>query len=236
MATIVSKERMLSFEKECNEKYGTDHLRFEKECEHGTLSIRIPRGTWDIMDVLIPKILKYRRGNIVEIGMGESSLIFAKHAFDAHVNLYSCDLKLGGMFNVFDRELFDGHFCYVGKSEDFIKEFDGFPAIVFLDGEHRYEIIKKEVDFFLPRLLPDGVMFLHDTMPIYEYNTKPDKDGLNPGDAYRMRQELERNPEVDVFTWPFSANDMGLTMVIKHDNERPYWRLNGRNNALQEKA
>ena len=217
------------FEEIMDEKHGKDHLKFHEKTEVGTHSIRLPRGSWDIMDVLIPKILKYRNGDIVEIGMGESTLLFAEHAERAGVQLYSCDLKMGGMFKVFDEELYGGHFCYIGRSEDFIKEYDGFPAIVFIDGEHRYEVVKKEIDFFLPRLLPDGVMFLHDTMPLYERNIIPDKNGWNPGDVYKIRQELENNPDVDVFTWPFSAHNVGLTMVMKHDSERPYWRVNGRN-------
>lgn len=209
--------------------HGKDHLRYESKRDTGSLHIRIPLGTWDIMDALIPKILKYRRGDIVEIGMGESSIIFAEHAEKAEVKLYSCDLKMGGIFNVFEQELFGGHTCYIGRSEDFIKEYDGFPAIVFIDGQHKYEVVKKEIDFFLPRLLPDGIMFLHDTMPPVESNIQIDIDGLNPGDVYLARQELERNPDIDVFTWPYSALNQGLTMVIKHDVERSYWRENGRN-------
>ena len=217
-----------AFEEMMNEKHGKDHLKFHEKTEVGNFSIRLPRGSWDIMDALIPIILKYRTGDIVEIGMGESTLIFAEHAEKAGVMLHSCDIQMGGMFKVFGNPLFENHNCFIGKSEDFIKEYDGFPAIVFLDGEHRYETVKKEIDFFLPRLLPDGVIFLHDTMPVNEKNIIPDESGFNPGDVYKIRQELECNPDVDVFTWPFSAHNMGLTMIMKHDIERPYWRLNGR--------
>jgi hypothetical protein len=222
-----TKIRWKKTEKDYNEIFGEGHLKYEVKRETGVLHIRIPLGTWDIMEALVPKILKYRRGDIVEIGMGESTTIFADFAYEAGVKLYSCDLLMGGIFNVFQKKLFKDHHCFIGKSEDFMKEYDGFPAIVFIDGQHKYEVVKKEIDFFLPRLLPDGVMFLHDTMPLVEDSTKLDIDGLNPGDVYLARQELERNPEVDVFTWPYSAVSQGLTMVMKHDSERPYWRKNG---------
>ena len=204
------------------------HLMFREKVGDKTLTIRLPLGSWDIMDALIPKILKYSPGDIVEIGMGESTQLFADHAYQANVRLYSCDIQMGGMFEVFKKKLFLDHICYIGRSEEFMREYDGYASIVFLDGEHRYESVKKEVDFFLPRLLPGGVMFLHDTFPPYERQIKPDDKGWSPGDVYKVRQELERMPEYDVFTWPYSAHDMGLTMVMNHGKRDEYWKQNGR--------
>jgi len=77
--------------------------------------VRLEKGTWDIMDTIIPKVLKYVPGCIVEIGMGESTTIFADHAYQAGVALYSCDLEMGGMFKVFDRPLFENHVCFIGR-------------------------------------------------------------------------------------------------------------------------
>ncbi len=228
MVKFISRDRLLSLDKECDEKYGTDHLRFQGEYEGHEIHIRIPRGSWNIMDALVPNILKHVLGDIVEIGMGESSTVLAIHAEDFNVKLHSCDLKMGGMFNVFEKELFEDHICFIGKSEEFIKEYDGNPSIVFLDGEHNYDVVKMELDFFLPRLKNGGVIFMHDTMPPVESNTFKDKYGWNPGDVYMARRELERNPEVDVFTWPYSALNQGLTMVMKHRERTDYWKLNGR--------
>ena len=195
--------------------------------------VQIPMGSWRIMDVLVGEILHFNPGSIVEIGMGESTTVFAPHAKAANVDLVSCDIKMGGMFNVFDAPLFPRHECYIGKSEDFITEFDlkygVIPSIIFIDGEHTYESIKREVSFFLPRLKHGGVIFMHDAYPRYERYIKVDKYGRKPGDVYKMRQELERDPDVDVFTWPYSAMNTGLTMVMKHEVNivRKYWRQNG---------
>ena len=233
----VSKEIIREFEIPENEHFEVVGDGFlSKPCAYPRIIVGMPKynplGGWDIMDALIPKILKYCPGDIVEIGVGESTTIFAKLAQEAGVKLHSCDIEMGGRYKLFDKELFEDHICYNNGSEEFIKEYDGHPSIVFLDGDHRYTTVKMEVDFFLARLLDGGVMFMHDTMPKTEGFVRPPKGveniGVLPGDSYRMRQELERNPEVDVFTWPYSALDMGLTMVMKHVENRPYWKINGR--------
>ncbi len=194
------------------------------------LWVIIERGTWDMLDAIVPVVLKRNPGSIVEIGMGESTEILAKHAEKVGERLYSCDLQMGGMFKVFGMELFNNHVCYIGKSEDFIHQFlqwNDNPSIVFIDGDHTYETVKMEVTFFLSIMRYGGVMFMHDTFP-QSQEQADDKGGMKPGDIYKVRQELERNPDVDVFTWPFSAFNMGLTMVMKHTEDRPYWRENGR--------
>jgi len=191
--------------------------------------IKIPKGGWAIMEVLVPKILAYTEGPIVEIGMGESTTILADCAFQSERRLYSCDIEIGGMFKVFDKPLMENHICFIGKSEDFITQYDGDdPAVVFIDGEHKYETVKMEVDFFLPRLADGGVMFMHDTFPQEERLLETDEYGRKPGDIYKVRQDLERNPEVDVMTWPYTANGVGLTMVLKHKQDREYWLQNVR--------
>lgn len=205
-----------------------NYLYFEEEIANNEkIHIKIPRGSWDIMEALANKVLKYVPGDIVEIGMGESSEVLGAIAQQWGSRLYSCDIQMGGMFKLFEQPLFLNHICYIGKSEDFIKQYDGFPAVVFIDGEHKYEAVKREVDFFLPRLLYGGVMFLHDTFPQYEHQIAPDEKGWSPGDVYKVRQELERNNEVDVMTFPYSAVNMGLTVILKHDERKEFWLKNG---------
>jgi len=192
--------------------------------------IRLPRSGWVMMDAIVPHILTNIDGPIVEIGMGESSEVLANHAHQRGRTLYSCDVEMGGMFDVFDKPLFDNHICFVGRSKEFIKGFKESPAVVFIDGEHTYETVKMEVEFFLPILQTGGVMFLHDTWPYTERMIHKDGSGLKPEDIYRVRQELERNPDIDVFTWPYTALNVGLTMVMKHkpNSEREHWMWNGR--------
>lgn len=180
------------------------------------------------MQAIVSAAIKYIPGDIIEIGMGESTEILSDIARNNSVNLYSCDIQMGGMFKVFDKPLFENHYCFTDGSDAFMEEFGGNPSIVFIDGEHLYETVKKEVGFFLPKIRPGGIMLLHDTMPVLKRNTERDGKGYNPGDIYKVRQELERDPRYDVFTWPYSALNMGLTMVMVHDGHRSYWRENGR--------
>lgn len=183
---------------------------------------------WDLLNHIVEGILIYFPCPIVEIGMGASSLVFAGHAKKHKVPFYSCDIEMGGMFHAFDKPLCDEHKCYIGRSEDFIKEFDDQPGIVFIDGEHEYATVKMEFDFFFAKLKRFGVVFFHDMMPVEERLIL--KKDPAPHDIYKLRQELERNPDIDVFTWPYSALGMGLTMVMKHSKQkrRPYWCKNGR--------
>jgi len=177
---------------------------------------RIYGAGWVIMDRLAEVILTHRRECIVEIGMGASTAILAKHAKIAKVKLYSCDnnpRKTG-------KPLFNGHTIYKGKSFDFIKTFKDTTALVLIDACHAYGVAKLEFDFFFTRLLEGGVIFLHDTAPPTEALLDP--KGCH--DVYRLRQDLEKRTDLDCFTWPYTALNMGLTMVIKKEKDPPYWR------------
>jgi len=211
-----------------SQKTDEKRIKYFGELDGKHISITFPRGSWDIMEPIASKVIKYVPGDIVEIGMGESTEIFSKIATENNVILYSCDIQMGGMFKVFDEPLFDNHYCFTDGSEKFMGEFGGNPSVVFIDGEHLYETTKKEVEFFLPKMKDGGVMFLHDTMPVLKYSTERDSKGFNPGDVYKVRQELECDPRYDVFTWPYSAQNQGLTMVMKHGDLRADWRKNGR--------
>ena len=89
-----------------------------------------------------------------------------------------------------------------------------------IDADHSYEMAKREFEFFFKKLVPGGVIFIHDTLP-------PHKEYLSEEachDCYKLRQELEtRNDEMDCFSWPYTAGYQGLTMVMKKDSERSFW-------------
>ncbi len=172
---------------------------------------------WIILEKLVPIILYFRPFCIVEIGAGESSPVLARIAERYGVKFYSCDIKHEKY-----AKFFHGHIYKEMKSEDFIKEFDDTPGVVFIDGDHSYDVAKMEFDFFFEKLVPGGVIFLHDTYPISAEFLKPDLCF----DVYRLRQELEkRTDEMDVFTWPYTAGYHGLTMVMKKEEGRPFWEL-----------
>ena len=170
---------------------------------------------WILLRRICDIVLFYRPFCIVEIGAGESTKILAEIAEKEQVKLYSCDVKAEKKCN-----LFPDHIFALGSSEEFMKWFDDTPAIVLIDGDHRYDTAKMEFDFFFEKLIEGGVIFLHDTFPpgdIYLKDTAC-------GDVYLLRQELEkRTNEMDVMTFPYTAKWMGLTMVMKKGKDRPYW-------------
>ena len=170
---------------------------------------------WPLLDAIVPIVLFYRPHCIVEIGAGESTPVLAKIAERYGVKLYSCDKSPRK-----NKTYFKDHIFVQKFSIDFIKEFDDTPAVVLIDADHAYDVAKMEFDFFFDKLVPGGVIFLHDTLP-------PDENYLNQyacHDVYKLRQELEhRTDEMDCFTWPYTAGWCGLTMVIKKEKDRPYW-------------
>ncbi len=169
---------------------------------------------WKILEVLVPIILYYRPYCIVEIGAGSSTIHFARIAEEYGVKLYSCD-KSPRKNSVY----FKDHIFVQKMSKDFMAEFDDTPAIVLIDADHRYEAAKAEFEFFFEKLVPGGVIFIHDTMPpAEEYLTE-----TACGDVYLLRQELEQRQDMDCFTWPYTAGFMGLTQIIKKDPEARYW-------------
>lgn len=144
------------------------------------------------------------KGCIVDIGAGQSTHVLARHAQQWKIKQYTCDISPS-------RTLHDLHIVFQCPSSEFIKKFDDTPALVLLDGSHQYEDVIAEVEFFLPRLIEGGVIFIHDTYPPFDEWAIRYK---HCGDVYKVRQELEKRDDIQVFTWPYTANSCGLTMIM----------------------
>lgn len=176
---------------------------------------------WVVLDRLADIVLEGVYGCIVDIGMGLSTIVLGRHAVNYSRRHYSVDIK-PKTAKVFGNQ-HGNHMVFVGDSLDFIKTFKDKPALVFIDGFHKYEQVKQEVDFFLEVLMPFGVIFLHDSYPP-ERNVYPGGKGC--GEVYLVRQKLEKRDDLWTFTWPydFQAQGCGLTMVMKKDPHQPKCR------------
>ena len=177
------------------------------------------RRDWIIIDSLADIILNNSKGCLVEIGIGVSAEVLSEHAKNFKRTMYSCDVskrkckwaRVIGVDSVF-----------LGTSFDFIKKFsENNVALILIDGDHKYSTVIEEVNFFLPRLSWGGVMFLHDTMK-QSWDQVYLKTGTS--DSYLVRQELEARSDLRVFTWPYTAVDFGLTMVMKKEENAPLFR------------
>jgi len=176
------------------------------------------RKVWIILDSLVPIILNNVEGCVVDIGIGTSTVVFHDHAIKFKKSHYTCDIskkKCRWARTVPELEVFEG------QSLDFIKQFPNISvALVFLDGDHRYATVVEEINFFLTKLSPGGIIFLHDTMPrswdqVYSHACY---------DSYLVRQEMEKRKDLMTFTWPYTALALGLTMIMKKEKNAPKFR------------
>lgn len=194
-----------------------------------------------ILGVLSQLILRgLPETHIVEIGTGESSIYLTETARRLNRRIFYVDEALGKITNpltikgyLHEDTLLLHHseeikdysnkkaVAYCGTSDKFFENIT-LPKIgfAFIDGEHHYEYVKKDFENIFKYLVPNGVICLHDTYPYNEDLVLGDYCA----DSYKMRQELEKDPRVDTFTFTKTvAVDVGLTIVRKKPTERPYY-------------
>jgi hypothetical protein len=88
-------------------------------------------------------------------------------------------------------------------------KFENKMALIFIDGDHMYEQVKKDFENSLKVLHPNGFIFMHDTSP-------KDETWLTPstcGTVYKLRREIEANPDFELFTFHRTAWEVGLSMI-----------------------
>lgn len=173
---------------------------------------------WGLLGVLSDFVLHYTQGCIVEIGVCETSIFFSKLSIKYNRKVYHCDVQQSVIVNC---HTVPGYFgpnstTYIMASDEFFEKvkLDSPAAIVFIDGDHVYEQVRKDFINALKVLAPNGYIFLHDTAP-------PNKEWIGEtrcGTVYKLRQELEKDSTFDVFTFTRSAWDVGLTMVRTRKN------------------
>jgi len=176
------------------------------------------RQDWRIIEGLGNTILANVEGDLFEIGLGRSTPIFVQFAKKFNRDLYCFDMVKRKCRWAKER----GAKVFKGRSLDFLDQFPDISiAMGLIDGDHRYETVIQEFNFFLPKLTYGGVIFLHDTYP-------PEKwvrdDGRFCGEVYKVRQELESRNDIQIFTWPYTAINCGISMVMKKELNRSYCR------------
>lgn len=180
---------------------------------------------WGLLGVLSDCVLHHVRGGILEIGCGESSILFSTLAEKYGRNCYHVEYSKSGVHNMRHTE---GYFgtnsqVYNMKSEQFFSNNELGKeklALTFIDGDHNYDVVKKDFWRTSEHLAKGGFIFVHDTLP-------PDKTWTSEskcGTVYRLRLDIEWLKEWEIFTFPFTAFNVGLSMVrLKEDRD---WELN----------
>jgi len=175
---------------------------------------------WCMLNALVGIILDNVKGCLIEIGTSygdvvrdkrKSTTIMGDHAELQNINFYTCDIRKNVVID------YAGHTHFAMSSLAFIEGFDKYvwevPAAVLLDGCHDYDTVIQEIIFFFEKLVVGGVIFLHDTMPKLEKNLRRG----SCSNSYLVRQEVEGWTNADCFTWPYTAGNVGLTMLLKRE-------------------
>ncbi len=185
------------------------------------------RDTWHrmgILGVIGDYILSCTQGDILEIGVGESSVYLSQLSRKYKRKIYYCDCSPGKIDNpltvegYLNTEL--GIFCKEDSDRMFATRQITPIALGFIDGDHNYAQVKKDFDNLLPLVVDNGYIFLHDTYPPREDCTSENVCGT----VYKLRQEIEQNHTIDCITFVNgTAMGMGLTMCRKKPKDLPYY-------------
>ena len=103
-------------------------------------------------------------------------------------------------------------------SDNFFKKNNIKFDIIFIDGLHEYDQVKKDINNSLLFLNNNGVIFLHDCMPKrYIYQAVPRATGQWNGDVWKNIVETRTKSEID--TYVIHA-DQGIGLILKRPNRQ----------------
>lgn len=208
----------------CQPQSLSGYTKIYKDILEGYLYNHPKMHEWVIVDRLTEIVLDNVPGCIVEIGIGQSTPILAKYALAFRRRHYACDIAISKWNNMVKYGIMHEYMHkYHCSSFSFMKLFRDRPAVVFIDGNHKYDVVSKEAEFFIDKLVPGGVAFFHD---MYNSNIMHDRyvaKEKNPN-TWKCRVDLERRDDIYTMTFPYTAGNMGLTVVLKKEKERPFYR------------
>jgi hypothetical protein len=161
---------------------------------------------WGVLGILADYVVATVPGDIIEIGVCESSIYLSYIADKYNRKIYHNDIQWSVIYNCTTVKGYFGKnsiLCH-GSSDEFFSstKFDNPIALSFIDVDHSYEQIV---------MSPDGYVFMHDTSPLDKGETELNRSGT----VYKLRREIEANPEFEIFTFHNTAWDAGLSMVRK---------------------
>ena len=98
-------------------------------------------------------------------------------------------------------------------SDDFFDQNNTFFDLIFLDGLHEYEQLKRDVENSLNFLSPGGVIMLHDMLPLSaSVATRKRNTRVWNGDVWRLNFNLIENEN---FNYNIINMDMGCGIISK---------------------
>ena len=197
---------------------------------------------WDrfgMLGVFGDYILSSTPGDILEIGVGESSVYLTALSKKYNRRIYHCDISPSKIINPMTVDGYLSSDCvyvtetagswayarcilFAGSSDEMFKKLDISPiALGFIDGDHIYEQVKKDFYNVLNYIVDDGWIILHDGSPPSEEYL----DENHCGGVWKLRKEIEENKDLDCITLTRGcAMSVGLTLVRKRKKARVYFQ------------
>ena len=106
--------------------------------------------------------------------------------------------------------------------------------LIFIDGLHEYDQVKKDLDNSLKILNDGGIIMLHDTLPEEEITTMvPRQTQQWHGDVYKLVLDLNSYENVNFYT---IDSDCGCTIVWKSVNKAKKYPLTWESYLKNKKA
>ena len=163
----------------------------------GKLHYNFPQNyfRWDLIEYLINK---YGYSDYLEIGCDQDQL-FSKIKIQNKVGV---DPSSGGNVRK--------------TSDEFFKENNKNFDLVFIDGLHTYEQVKKDIINSLDCLKENGVVLVHDCMPdCMSKQAVPRYRMTWNGDVWKAIVDLRHNGDLNIYTCEI---DQGIGIIKKEKN------------------
>ena len=122
---------------------------------------------------------------------------------------YGVDIIKQDNMKYLDKKHDNLHFFEMSTDAFFETSFDArFFDMAFIDASHDYEQTYRDFLNIKNFIVPDGIIFFHDTYPATMADTKPSLSG----DCYKLPEKirLEHNDEFEIITFPVNP---GLSMA-----------------------
>ena len=103
-------------------------------------------------------------------------------------------------------------------SDEFFKNNKLKFDIIFIDGLHIYEQVKKDILNSIKVLNPNGIILLHDCLPReMSHQAVPRYRHYWNGDVWKAIVEFRQNPKLEIYTCKI---DTGISMIQKKENTK----------------
>lgn len=92
---------------------------------------------------------------------------------------------------------------FLGTSDEFFQSNDKMFDLIYIDGDHKSDQVRKDLKNSLMSLNDNGLIVMHDIAPASKNETDP----RSSGDAYKIFMEARRNPHLQAYTYFFRNGD-----------------------------